>query len=186
MVENVQIDNAQVRFLNFEGRPGMYNNAGERNFCIFLDPERAELMARQGWNIKTLKARTSDDIEQDYIEVAVKFQGRNGPVRRPPRIVMITSRGRTDLDEETCHLVDVSEIKNVDLIIRANEYDFNGRQGVKAYLKSFFMTLDEDVLEQRYAHVPVIGAAPEQPAISSRQQAEIASRPHYDFEGEVV
>ncbi len=186
MLGSIQIDGARIRFLNFEGRERMYNRAGERNFCVFIDAELAEQLNRDGWNVKTLKGRNPDEADQDYLEVSVKYQGRNGPVRRPPRIVLITSRGRTDLDEDTCSLLDMCDLKNVDLIIRPNEWEVNGKTGVKAYLKSCFATLDEDALELRYAHVPMIGAAEEKPAISARQQVEIDSKPHYDFEGEVI
>jgi hypothetical protein len=40
----------------------------------------------------------------------------------------------------------------------------NGRSGIKAYLKTIFVTIFEDELERKYAHIPRIGA-PAMPAI---------------------
>ncbi len=92
---------------------------------------------------------------------------------------MITSRGRTTIeDEEDCELFDYVDIKNVDLIIRPYNWDMNGKTGVKAYLQSLYITIEEDALMLKYQDVPQIGA-PE-------PQRQLEGRPHADWEGEVV
>ena len=145
--DNVILEDAQIRFLNFAGREGQYNREGDRNFCVLLNDPLADQMARDGWNIKTLKAR-EDEPERPYIQVSVGYKGR------PPRIVMITSRGRTDLGEKEVELLDWVDIKHVDLIIRPYEWVVGGKGGIKAYLKSLFLTIDEDFLELKYSDVP--------------------------------
>lgn len=144
----VVIENAQIRFRNFAGKEGKYNKEGDRNFAVLLDPETAEAMAADGWNIKTLKSREEGEPGTPYLNVSVGYKGR------PPHVVMITSRGRTDIGEDAIELLDWAEIKNADLIIRPYNWDVNGDQGVKAYLKSLFMTIEEDYLELKYADVP--------------------------------
>lgn len=141
------IEGARTIFRNFAGKEGMYNREGDRNFCVLLDDDVAMQMAKDGWNIKTLKAREGDEEghEQPYIQVSVNFKGR------PPRIVMITSRGRTDLGEDECEVLDWADIQNVDLIIRPYDWNVNGKSGVKAYLKSIFVTIAEDELEIKYS-----------------------------------
>jgi len=79
-----------------------------------------------------------------YLPVSVNFKGR------PPRIVLITSRGRTNLDESTVEMLDWADIINVDLIIRPYEWTVNNKSGVKAYLQSIYATIDEDPLEVKY------------------------------------
>src|SRR5690606_24959669 len=101
------------------------------------------------WNVKRLKPRDDAEIGTAYIQVSVGFKGR------PPRMVMITSRGRVELDEETCVLLDWADIRQVDLIIRPYHWNVNGRTGVKAYLKSIFVVIEEDYLELKYSDVPV-------------------------------
>lgn len=143
------MEDARIVFRNFAGAEGMYNREGDRNFCVLLEDDLAADMLEDGWNVKRLKPR--DDAEQGtaYIQVSVGFKGR------PPRMVMITSRGRIDLGEEECILLDWADILNVDLIIRPYHWNVNGRTGVKAYLKSIFVTINEDYLELKYSDVPV-------------------------------
>lgn len=166
------IENARIIFRNFKGEERKYNRAGDRNFCLLLDHETATAMARDGWNIKVLKPREEGDEPQPYIQVTVSFKGR------PPRMVMITSRGRTDIPEDMCELLDWADLKNVDLTVRPYQWEVNGKTGIKAYLKTIFVTINEDPLEIKYADVPEIAFS---------QPAQIEAGPQHDvIEGEVV
>lgn len=143
------MENARIVFRNFAGKEGMYNREGDRNFCVLLDEELARQMHEDGWNIKTLKPREEGEEGTPYIQVSVGFKGR------PPRMVMIgaVSGRRTELGEEECEMFDWADIAQVDLIIRPYNWDVNGKTGVKAYLKSIFVTINEDYLELKYANV---------------------------------
>lgn len=139
------IEDAQMVFRNFAGKEGQYNRAGDRNFCVFLDEETATQMAADGWNIRTLEAKEEGDIQRPYIQVAVNFKNR------PPRVVLISSTGRTNLDEDSVEVLDYADIRLVDLIANASYWEVNGKTGIKAYLKSLFVTINEDELEKKYA-----------------------------------
>lgn len=143
------MEDAVIVFRNFAGAEGMYNREGDRNFCVLLNDDLAEDMIRDGWNVKRLKPRDGEEQGTAYIQVSVGFKGR------PPRMVMITSKGRIDLGEEECILLDWADIDKVDLIIRPYHWNVNGRTGVKAYLKSIFVVIHEDYLELKYSDVPV-------------------------------
>lgn len=143
------MEDARIVFRNFAGAEGMYNREGDRNFCVLLEDDLAEDMLADGWNIKRLKPREDAERGTAYIQVSVGFKGR------PPRMVMITSKGRIELGEEECILLDWADILKVDLIIRPYHWNVNGRTGVKAYLKSIFVIINEDYLELKYADVPV-------------------------------
>ena len=143
------MEDARVVFRNFAGKEGMYNREGDRNFCVLLEDDLAADMMDDGWNVKRLKPREGEEQGTAYIQVSVGFKGR------PPKMVMITTRGRTELDEESCVLLDWADILKTDLIIRPYHWNVNGRTGVKAYLKSIFVTINEDYLELKYNDVPV-------------------------------
>lgn len=144
--KNVVMEDMRIVFRNFAGKEGQYNREGDRNFAVLLDSPTAEAMQNDGWNIKWLKAREEGDEDQAYLSVSVKF-GKG----RPPRIVMITSRGRTTLHEDECEILDWADIRTCDLIVRPYEWVVNGKTGVKAYLQSIFVTIEEDALELKYA-----------------------------------
>ena len=134
-------------FRNFSGRETQYNRAGDRNFAVLLGERQAKAMEKDGWNIKWTKAREEGDAEEPYLSVTVKFGGR------PPKIVMITSHGRTMLDEATVETLDWVDMVHVDMIIRPYEWVVNGKTGIKAYLQSIYVTIEEDALELKYSDV---------------------------------
>lgn len=171
--DNIIIEGAKLMWRNFEGREGQFNRAGDRNFCIFLEPELADELTAKGWNIKAAKNAEDPDDAQPYIQVAVGYKGR------PPKIVLITSQGRTDLEEEDVDMLDWAEIENVDLILRPYDWAMSGKTGRKAYLKSMFFTMAEDRLTLKYANVPEVGAPPQRLAIGDGSDPEV-------WEAEVV
>ena len=143
----VLMEGVQIAFRNFAGKEGKYNREGDRNFAVFINDDVANAMLEDGWNVKVLKPREdaeAGETPQAYLQVGVSYKGR------PPKIVLITSHGRTNLGEEEVELLDWADIKNVDLIVRPYAWDVNGKTGVKAYLKTLFVTIDEDALELKY------------------------------------
>ena len=142
----VLMEGVRIIFRNFAGKEGQYNREGDRNFAVLLTDEVAAAMTDDNWNIKWLRPRSEEegDVPQAYLPVSVNFKGR------PPRIVQITSRGRTNLDESMVETLDWVDILNVDLIVRPYEWTVNGKSGIKAYLQSLYVTIEEDPLEMKY------------------------------------
>lgn len=151
--DNVLMEGVRIIFRNFEGKEGQYNKAGQRNFGVIIpDRATADAMAGDDWNIKWLKPRDEDEGEETeetpWLPVEVAYDKG-----KPPRVVLITERGRTNLDEDTVDMLDWAEITNVDLIVRPYTWEVNGRGGVKAYLQSMYVTIEEDALERKYAEL---------------------------------
>lgn len=145
---NIVIENGRIGFRNFSGKEGRFNPAGRRNFCVFLESDLAKILENDGWNVRWLEPRDPQEDKQAYLQVAVSFDNI------PPKIVLVTSKGKTILDEESVNILDWAEIKVVDLIIRPYNWDVNGKAGVKAYIKSMYVTIAEDEFEQKYRNLP--------------------------------
>lgn len=151
---NVTIEGARIIFRNFKGEATEYNRAGDRNFCVVLDKELADALAADGWNIKVKPPREEGDDELIYMKVKVKFGDY------PPIIKQVTSKGATQLDEDTVMVLDTAAIENVDLIITPYEYTVNKKNGVAAYLKKMYVTIAEDDLDKKYARYEDIEEPP--------------------------
>lgn len=146
---NIVQENARIGFKNFSGKEGQYNPAGRRNFCLFFDDE--DLVNRlidDGWNIRFLKPRDADEKSAAYLQVSVSFENY------PPKIVLITSKGKTPIAESEVSMLDWAEIKNVDVIVRPYNWSVNGKSGTKAYLKAMYVTIEEDEFASKYEDVP--------------------------------
>lgn len=147
---NIVVENARIGFRNFSGKEGKYNREGDRSFCWFIDDrDLAATLKQDGWNVRELKPRENGDSPQPYLNVSVNYKNI------PPKIVLITSRGKNNVSEEEVGMLDWAEIKTIDMIIRPYNWNFNEREGVKAYIKSMYITIEEDEFAQKYADPPM-------------------------------
>ena len=149
--ENLKIENAHLLFRNFSGRESKYNRAGCRNFCVYIDDANyAKKLIDDGWNIRVRPPRDDGDEPRYYLQVAVSYDNI------PPTVYMITRRKKTPLDEESISALDFAEIRQADLIIRPynwimQEGTRNEKSGVKAYLRTMYVVIDEDEFAEKYA-----------------------------------
>ena len=143
-LDNILVENARLIFKNFAGEESKFNRAGNRNFCVILDGDSAEDLRQMGWNVKALRPREDEDEPTYYLQVTVAFGNF------PPKVIMISGKTKTVLDEESIDTLDYAEIANVDLIIRPYHWEVNGKEGIKAYLKTMYVTIEQDVFAGKY------------------------------------
>lgn len=147
-IPDISISDAKILWPNFSGKEGTFNPPGVRNFCVQLDDEIAESLRQDNWNVKITKPKVEGYDPIQYLQVAVRFDNF------PPKIVMITSHGKTKIGEDEVNSLDWADLKKVDVIITPYLYNVNGHEGVKAYLKALYVTIQEDEFESLYFDVP--------------------------------
>ncbi len=138
---NITVEGARIKYRNFAGREKGLNPKGRRNFCVIFDEETADRLREDGWNVRM------DKYGDEILQVAVEYKNF------PPRIVQISGNHKTVLTEKQVSLLDDAEIVNIDLIIRPYNYSVNGKSGVKGYLKTAYITIQDD-FGGKYADIP--------------------------------
>ena len=141
---NIMIENARLIFKNFSGEESKFNRAGNKNFCVILDHDMADELVAEGWNIKYLRPREDGEEPTPYLQVTVAY----GNI--PPKVIMIAGRNKTPLDSLSIGTLDYAEIANVDLVIRPYNWEVNGKQGIKAYLKTMYVEIEQDAFASKY------------------------------------
>lgn len=149
---NITLEGARIGFRNFQGRETPFNQKGSRNFVVFLSDEDATRLRDDGWNVKFPQDPAIEEegyvAPAPFLPVALRFDVF------PPKIVQISQNGRTILNEDLVDGLDWVEIINCDLTIRPYDWELpNGKSGTKAYLKTMFVTIEEDDLEAKYSKI---------------------------------
>ena len=155
MANIIEMENVRIFRKNFRGlerrnpKTGEIVNAeGQRNFCVMIDdPEEAQRMADDGLNIKILAPQNEGDEPKHYLPVTVRYDNF------PPKIYMIMGHKKVLLDEEMLDgedSPDVNDIDNVDVIINLSNWTRNGASGIKAYVKTMYITYRQDSFASKY------------------------------------
>jgi hypothetical protein len=151
---DMPFENAEIIFRNFSGKADQYNPNGARGFAVLIhDKKLADDMAKDGWNIKVTYERDengnrTDKIRDWFLPVSVRFD------KIPPKIFLITSKGKTLLGENEVGMLDSCSILNCDVVVNPSRYNVKatGRSGIKAYVKSMYVTIQEDPMMQKYGY----------------------------------
>lgn len=143
----MQIDDARIIFKNFEGRGDKFNREGDRNFSLLIeDPNTAEAMKREGWNVKIKEGRDPDEGPFMRLPVKVKFTDYG------PTVYLNSAGNVVKLNEESIGCLDNIEIETVNMDIRPYDWEVNGKTGRTAYLQSMEVIQRIDRFAARYGN----------------------------------
>lgn len=143
-IENIVMKDAHIIFRNFKGEETKFNRAGNRNFCVVIDDaDYAQQLREIGWNVRSFDTtdKNDDPVTVYYIPVAVSYK------IKPPKVVICTRKNRIELDEDSIEALDYADIISCKVAIRPYSWEVNGKSGIKAYLKTMHVTLEEDEFE---------------------------------------
>lgn len=139
------IENCRIIFRNFSGKEKKFNPAGVRNFSVVLDAETAMSLKDDGFNIKERPPKDPQDELLYTLPVAVRYDNF------PPNIYLICGKKKTLLDEDSVGSLDYATITNVDLTISCSHWETAAGSGIKAYVKSMYVTIERDELAAKYS-----------------------------------
>lgn len=144
-ISNISIENAKIILRNFSGEESKFNRKGDRSFGVIIEDQKvAEELSQIGWNVKAIKNSNPDENDIYFIKVAVSYDNY------PPKVIMVTQRKKSPLDSSNIGNLDFADIKTVDLIISPYCWEVNGNRGIKAYLKTMYVTIEEDEFAYKY------------------------------------
>lgn len=140
------IDDAIIKFPNFEGREEKYNRKGDRNFLLDIPTEEmAQALMERGWNVSIRDKRDEGGDLFMSLKVKVKFNDR-GPA------IYLNTNGRVNmLDEESAGMIDQIDIATVSMDIRPYDWEVSGKTGRTAYLERMDVVQELDRFAARYA-----------------------------------
>lgn len=145
--KNIIIRGAKIlggQFRNFSGEERRYNERGKRNFCVEIPPELVDELKEQGWNISCLDGNANYEEPLYFIRAIVRFD------KRPPMVVLVSGKTKTQLDEETIGMLDWADIVEAKVELSPSWYDINGNQGYTAYLRTLYVEIESDPFADDY------------------------------------
>lgn len=152
---SLTIRNAHIRFRNFRGLENKFNREGDRNFCVDIDDvDLANQLAADGWNVKPFTSRSEDEEPKHFIPVAVKYN------KYPPDIYLVTKKNIIRLKEDTVGQLDNVNILKVDLTINPSHWEKPDKSGIKAYVSTMYVTIEEDAFADEYSRGRVVEEFP--------------------------
>ena len=145
-LDNIIVENARIACRNFDGN--RYKRGGERSFWLVIEnPEAANHLQSLGWNVHIKPPREEGDQPFMYIPVAISYRYD----KFAPKIYKVTSRGKESIYEEDVADIDNWELRDIFIEVRPRFWtDDDGNEKVKAYLKTMYVTIEEDPFAYRF------------------------------------
>ena len=168
----------EIRSRNFKGEEKrnpvtgtIVNNAGRRNFLLYLPEDIAEELKDRGCEVKYTKLRDPNDVATPFIQIAVSY------FIKPVDVVIRHPNGnRVQLDEAHVSQLDSFDFRNVCLVLEFGKEKVHPSNGVKyipVFASSIFCDITPNYFSEKYGGYNTQGAAPVPPTPSGSPDGEI-------------
>lgn len=147
----IDLANHRIFARDFDGAKAEKRGfARARTFLIALDPEEAEKLSAEGWPVQFMEPRTNEEGDDGvhYLKVDARF----GKV--PPKVVILNpfTKRKKVLNERTIEQLNWIAISDIPVMtIRAFKWQKAGKEGVKCFLNSMYVTKRVDPFEEKFA-----------------------------------
>ncbi len=147
-LNDLELEDVQVKwsFSHFDGRAGTFNDEGDHNFTIILDPEFAETLLEvpDGWNVK--KYQPADETEPPEYTLSVKISYRF----EAPKIFFIRGDRKYKANQEDLGDIRRSSAEKINIVVTPSRWVNGNRTGVSAYLREMYVTIRESRFADEY------------------------------------
>lgn len=148
-INDLELEDVQVKwpFSHFDGRKDTFNEEGDHNFTIVLDPDfAAELMTiPNGWNIKERAGREEGDPSEFTLKIKISYKYEQ------PAIYLLKGNKRFRASEEDLADIKRSTCERIDLIASPSRWVQPDRTGVTAYVKEMYVKIRESRFAEMYS-----------------------------------
>ena len=153
------IDNAYLQWFNLAGRENPNNRKGKRNLVWRIpDPEWAEELAADGYNVKHYSVRDGyDGDEYDYLQIQLTYRDKDGvpfaekyPGLVPHVYLVDEDDYYTLIDEDGVGEFDDKTILYALLEFRRYDWDYNRKKGTTACIKNLYLKVKKDPIVGRF------------------------------------
>lgn len=131
-----ELDDCRLKFKNFAGAEGMYNNAGERSFQLSLEPEDYEILKEKGFPVK---AKQVEDTTYFSMTVKLGWTNRDGSVYGPD-IYLDANGKRTKIGPDEAGRLDKLGLTNVNMDVRLFHWTKGAKEGNSCWLNAMEAT----------------------------------------------
>ena len=143
----LKLESPKIFMTNFAGVPSNNNPQGHRQFAMEIPTqEMADAMKAEGWSVWYTKESERYGEPRPCITVEMRYHHEKDLEYLNPKIYKCTRnnpRG-TLLTEDLLGDLENDEIEDIVLWINPSHWSVNGKEGIKAYVHSMWVKVEDD------------------------------------------
>lgn len=153
----LKVESPEIFMVNFAGRVTDNNPKGHRQFAWKIPtPEMAEAMKEEGWAVWYTKESERYGEPAPCITVEMRWHNTKELEHLNPKIYRCTRKHPTGvlLTEDLVPDLERDEIQDIVLWINPSHWTVNGKSGIKAYVDSMWVKVEDNDPTDKFWHYP--------------------------------